>query len=557
MVSANKASGVTSGEEMKPKAVICVAVFFVCHALLAIPTGYAAEPAPGTPICVDIEQGRILLKQGEAGKALDVAKEIAARSAADRDTVLAALEVMAQCYEQLGDWEKEVNCYEQIGTMEWLPRFSKDRRKRMMERIEAIAGKVETATADAETRRRGEQGGRGDAETRGRGEAEKSPTLKQVGRLSTIIMGLRKPLLLDEVFPGGAEALALRMLEARAKAHEALGEKERARADRLAALAAPVPSMLQRRYEAAIALVEKASAAEMAEAEAALLSLLLDSADDQTAFVCQAALTRAATLSAHSTGSGQARTRPTRRDEGGTRTVGGGQAPFGALRAGSFPRTAAEKEPVPGRENGASPQAQLKRLFYLCPPQDAALNILADEAGQLAQAKDKAGLAPDAGMLLAQFAARRPAVVPQGGTVAGKPAEPGGKWEIAGLVFPAEALKGALPDAELASIRTRLAGLRGKDPATARRRVRLLLLLGEIDAALSEAYAAYQAAPRGLNVQMDAVRDFIAAAKARSGVFLAPKPFLAFAAFGPAGRDGKLGTDDDLEDPFLQLVSKK
>jgi hypothetical protein len=83
---------------------------------------------------------------------------------------------------------------------------------------------------------------------------------------------------------------------------------------------------------------------------------------------------------------------------------------------------------------------------------------------------------------------------------------------------------------------------------------------------LAEAYAAYQAAPRGTNAQRDAVNDFIAAAKARNpstssassgqagsgqaGVFLDPKPFLLFAAFGPAGRDGRTGTADDLTDPF-------
>ena len=72
--------------------------------------------------------------------------------------------------------------------------------------------------------------------------------------------------------------------------------------------------------------------------------------------------------------------------------------------------------------------------------------------------------------------------------------------------------------------------------------------------------------PQGLNVHMDAVRDFVNVAKARTrlrqgyggqaAVFLDPKPFLAFAAFGPAGRDGRLGTEDDLQDPFAPLLAR-
>ena len=450
--------------------------------------GSVAAPA-GNP---DLARAEALLKEGNIAPALAIAQEIAVSPVADRDQGLAALELMAQCYEQSKEYEKELNCYQQIGAMDWLRRFSKERRKRMLDRIEAIAQRVEKGT-------------------------ELTP--RQIVRFSRIIIGLRKPLLFDELLGGGASLCEFRMLEARARAYDALGERQLARADRFAALATPAPAILLRRCQASLALVsamEKDGDSESTEAR--LFSVLLDTPDDDTAFVCQAALTHAATRSAHSTGSGQA---------------GSGQAQRG---------------------DGGLAQARLKRLFYLCPPRDDALDILAEEAGLLAQRKEKSSVAPETSLLLAQFVGRRP-VEPR----------TGGKWDVASLVFPVQSLAGELPQAETASIRGKLDALKGQDPGTLRRRVRLLLLLGDpstgsgqaANAALSQAHAAYAAAPSGLNVQIDAVRDFIAAAKARNGCFLDPKPFLTFAAFGAAGRDGRPGTEDDLPDPFAATLLRR
>jgi hypothetical protein len=82
----------------------------------------------------------------------------------------------------------------------------------------------------------------------------------------------------------------------------------------------------------------------------------------------------------------------------------------------------------------------------------------------------------------------------------------------------------------------------------------LYLYWGKPDRALKEFVQRYDAAPLEQEAIDQAIDDLVVALKAACGHTLAGERFMAYQKHGPKGEDGRLGTEDDLEDPLRELL---
>ena len=107
-------------------------------------------------------------------------------------------------------------------------------------------------------------------------------------------------------------------------------------------------------------------------------------------------------------------------------------------------------------------------------------------------------------------------------------------------------------DAEALYQRT-LAGLKA-DFAGRRWRGYLYLYWGKPALALEEFVRRYDEAPLEQTAIDEAIDDLVVALKGNCGHTLAGERFMAYQKLGPKGKDGQLGTADDLEDPLRELL---
>jgi hypothetical protein len=224
----------------------------------------------------------------------------------------------------------------------------------------------------------------------------------------------------------------------------------------------------------------------------------------------------------------------------------GAQNPGGLLRAilttdddgAAYVCVAALAVKAVAKGEAGPARAWTRALFSLCREDEAQVAVLCDVAKRLAAAGAELGLTAEAVAGLQGYAAQGPKGLD-------------GRWHSGDdLVFPLGALAGALARADAVAIEQCLRD----DALKPRLRVRLLIILGDITGALKESYRTYAQAEKGRNVQVEAVYDFVATAKARNGRFLDPDPYLAFMAFGPAGPDEADGSADNIDDPFTQVL---
>lgn len=96
-----------------------------------------------------------------------------------------------------------------------------------------------------------------------------------------------------------------------------------------------------------------------------------------------------------------------------------------------------------------------------------------------------------------------------------------------------------------------------KDLSGLRARGYLYLYWGKPVAAIAEFARRYEQAPIGQQAADEAVDDLLVALKAHHGHTLAGEPFLDYLKYGPKGKDGKAGTNDDLVDPVAEVLKAK
>ena len=84
-------------------------------------------------------------------------------------------------------------------------------------------------------------------------------------------------------------------------------------------------------------------------------------------------------------------------------------------------------------------------------------------------------------------------------------------------------------------------------------RTRCLIDAGQADEALAAAKVAYAVAPNTEQEVTKAVDLVMLALKARYGTLAVANRYADFQAFGPNGKDGKTGTEDDLRDPLADV----
>lgn len=84
----------------------------------------------------------------------------------------------------------------------------------------------------------------------------------------------------------------------------------------------------------------------------------------------------------------------------------------------------------------------------------------------------------------------------------------------------------------------------------------LYLYWGKSELALKELVLRYDEAPLEQKALDEAIDDLIVALKAYCGHTLAGERFMDYQKFGPKGKDGKLGTEDDLTDPLKDILAK-
>lgn len=82
----------------------------------------------------------------------------------------------------------------------------------------------------------------------------------------------------------------------------------------------------------------------------------------------------------------------------------------------------------------------------------------------------------------------------------------------------------------------------------------LYLYWGKPQRALKEFVRRYDEAPLEQEAIDQAIDDLVVALKAACGHTLAGERFMAYQKHGPKGEDGRLGTEDDLEDPLRELL---
>ena len=112
------------------------------------------------------------------------------------------------------------------------------------------------------------------------------------------------------------------------------------------------------------------------------------------------------------------------------------------------------------------------------------------------------------------------------------------------------------PPADVEALfRQTLAGL-GADLAGRRWRGYLHLYWGKGELALREFVWRYDHAPIEQKTIDEAIDDVVVGLKAHFGHTLAGEQFVEYQKFGPKGRDGTLGTADDLEDPLASLRAR-
>jgi hypothetical protein len=435
-----------------------------------------AATAQEAPTADPLAAVEVMLTQGDIQGAKESARTLAGSPAATIETVLGALDVMARACQQSGDAASEIGCYEQIGALDWLTRVTMEKRLRMLTRLEAIAGGF-----------------------------EKAPVGKphEVVDLCGRILELRAPLKWDATMvpPAKANQLALRLHGIRARAYGAMGDRAKAQEEGLAAMNTRAFGMFAQRWEAAQGVVAGLTAQDRPATEKALRQGVMTDADDDSAFLAQAAVMQS------------------------------------AMDAKDWP---------------AAARASVG-LFLLCPRRAVTVDIFMGSVQRLSNDADRAGYAVPMGREMRAYLATGPKG-PDGQWDTADDAS-----------FPLLGVRNDTPSVEKDELQAALKAVQDAEgPASAtagkseaaRMRSRLRLLLREHDKALSEAYAAYRAASRGRTAQVEAACAFAMAAQAASGRFLSSDRFILFAAFGPQGRDGIQGTADDLKDPFAEYLPK-
>ena len=85
----------------------------------------------------------------------------------------------------------------------------------------------------------------------------------------------------------------------------------------------------------------------------------------------------------------------------------------------------------------------------------------------------------------------------------------------------------------------------------------LYLYWGKADLALKEFVARYNEAPLEQKAVDEAIDDLVVALKAYCGHTLVAQQFMEYQKYGPKGKDGKLGTADDLTNPLQGIFDRK
>jgi len=109
------------------------------------------------------------------------------------------------------------------------------------------------------------------------------------------------------------------------------------------------------------------------------------------------------------------------------------------------------------------------------------------------------------------------------------------------------------PAAIEALFKKTLEGLRA-DFGGRRSRGYLYFYWGKPGEALKEFVARYDACPLEQKAIDQCIDDLVVALKAHCGHTLAGEQFMDYQKYGPKGKDGKLGTEDDLQDPIREIL---
>jgi len=110
------------------------------------------------------------------------------------------------------------------------------------------------------------------------------------------------------------------------------------------------------------------------------------------------------------------------------------------------------------------------------------------------------------------------------------------------------------PPAEIETLFERTLKDLPEDFAGRRWRGYLYLYWGKPGEALKEFVARYDACPLEQKAIDQCIDDVVVALKAHCGHTLAGEQFMDYQKYGPKGKDGKLGTEDDLQDPIREIL---